>query len=160
MKIIDGHELAAKIKKAADERRDSGLYILAGVVVGVVKDMPEAQAYTEAKQRIENMEKIIEDQQERIDIMAADMPEWHFVNFRPLTEEEKAHYKDEYDETPGTMIENCPDDGEEVILWDGIYVQTDTYFDDDVCFDKAGEVRPGMAWMPLPKPPKGADQNG
>ena len=74
MKIIDGHELAAKIKKEADKRRDSGLYILSGLVIGFVKDMPEAEAYTEAKKRIENMEKIIEDQQERIDIMAADMP--------------------------------------------------------------------------------------
>lgn len=74
MKIIDGHELAANIKKAADKRRDSGLCILAGMVVGFVKDMQEAEAYTEAKKRIENMEKIIEDQQERIDIMAADMP--------------------------------------------------------------------------------------
>jgi len=113
----------------------------------------------EKNTRIENMDKIIEDQQERIDIMAADMQEWHFVNFRPLTDEEKAHYKDEYDETPETMIENLPDDGEEVILWDGIYVQTDTYLEDDVYFDKAGEIRPGMAWMPLPKPPKGDDPN-
>ena len=74
MKIIDGYALAGMIKKTADQRRDSGLYILAGLVTGFVNDMPEAEAYTEAKKRIENMEKIIEDQQKRIDSMAADAP--------------------------------------------------------------------------------------
>ena len=69
MKIIDGHELAKMIKKVADERRDSGLYILAGMITGFVKDMPESEEYTEAKKRIENMEKIIEDLEERIAIM-------------------------------------------------------------------------------------------
>lgn len=76
MKIIDGHALAGMIKKTADQRRDSGLYILAGLATGFVNDMPEAEAYTEKCQRIENMGKIIEDQAERIAIMEAEMPEW------------------------------------------------------------------------------------
>ena len=60
MKVIDGHALADMIKKEADARRDSGLYMLAGLVLGSVNRMPEAEAYTEAKKRIENMEKIID----------------------------------------------------------------------------------------------------
>lgn len=156
---MNGKTIAFNLRNGV-EYDENGITTATKAFINSLADIiEELEKAIEIKQmRIENMEMIIEHQQKSMDIMAADIPEWHFVNFRPLTDEEKAHYKDEYDETPGTMIENLPDDGEEVILWDVIYVQPDTYFEDDVYFDKAGEIRPGMAWMPMPKPPKEGGQ--
>lgn len=74
VKCVDGYALARKVLEKGKELKDGNLLILAGMITGFVNDMPESEAYTEAKKRIENMEKIIEDQQDRIDIMAADMP--------------------------------------------------------------------------------------
>ena len=141
MKIIDGHELAGIIKKAADQRRDSGLYILAGLVTGFVNDMPEAEAYTEAKKRIENMEKIIEDQAERIAIMEAEMLGWIDISEQQPTE----------------------DDRDILVISEGEVCFCTHYFSNNKHEYETPDIFESFPithithWMRLPKPPKEGD---
>ena len=74
MKIIDGHELCKKILDFGLKKKSPEMMVISGMIEGIVNELPEAEAYTECKKRIENMEKIIENQQERIDIMAEGKP--------------------------------------------------------------------------------------
>lgn len=73
MKLIDADAFDAVLVDAQKRAKNNFQYGFLSSVRANLADVPEAEAYTEAKKRIENMEKIIEDQQERIDIMAADM---------------------------------------------------------------------------------------
>lgn len=75
--------------------------------------------------------------------------EWIPFTKRPLTDEEKEEYPD------WIYIFDCPlpDDGQEILLSNGKYVWTDTFFNDDGCYlDGGDDIDEGMAWMPLPKP--------
>lgn len=144
MKIIDGHALVDKIKKKADATKDSGWYTILGLVLGIVNDMPEAEAYTEARQRIENMEKIIEDQQERIDIMAADMPVWIDITKEPPTK----------------------DDRDILVISEGEVCFCTHYFSDNGRHEyetpdifESFPIENITHWMRCPKPLKGADDN-
>lgn len=137
MKIIDGHELAAIIKKAADQKRDSGLYILAGLVTGFVNDMPEAEAYNEAKKRIENMEKVNEDLEERIAIMSEGG--WHDAE------------KDSPKETDCYIVRIDYGIGQMTTMRQ--YVSSEGKW--------LMSIEEKIThWMPMPKPPKGVDHNG
>ena len=82
-------------------------------------------------------------------------PEWHTFTTRPMTDEEKEYY-DAMDVEDAQMLENCPDDGEEVILLTPWGMTIDTFhWDADGCyFDERDEVEPGWKWMATPKPPK------
>ena len=141
MKIIDGHALAGMIKKTADQRRDSGLYILAGLVTGFVNDMPESEAYTEAKKRIENMEKIIEDQAERIAIMEAEMLGWIDISEQQPTE----------------------DDRDILVISEGEVCFCTHYFSNNKHEYETPDIFESFPithithWMRLPKPPKEGD---
>ena len=80
--------------------------------------------------------------------------EWIPFKKRPLTDEEKQEYPD------WTYIFDCPlpDDEEEILLSNGKYVWTDTFINDGECYlDGGDDIDEGMAWMPLPKPYKGGE---
>ena len=73
--------------------------------------------------------------------------EWIPFTKRPLTDEEKEEYPD------WIYIFDCPlpDDGQEILLSNGKYVWTDTFFNDDGCYlDGGDDIDEGMAWMPMP----------
>ena len=74
MKLINADAFDALLVDAQRRAKNNFQYGFLSSVRENLAMMPEAEAYTEARERIENMEKIIEDQQERIDIMAADVP--------------------------------------------------------------------------------------
>ena len=89
------------------------------------------------------------------DVPSADAVQgWIPFKKRPLTDEEKQEYPD------WTYIFDCPlpYDEEEILLSNGKYVWTDTFINDGECYlDSGDDIDDGMAWMPLPKPYKGGD---
>ena len=131
MKIIDGYALAGMIKKAADQRRDSGLYILAGLVTGFVNDMPEAEAYTEAKKHLENLQKVNEDLEKRIAIMSEGG--WHDAE------------KDQPKETDCYIVRIDYGVGQMTTMRE--------YVSSEGKWLKSIEEKI-THWMPMPKPPK------
>lgn len=92
--------------------------------------------------------------EEQINTLPSAKAEWIPFKKRPLTDEEKQEYPD------WTYIFDCPlpDDEEEILLSNGKYVWTDTFINDGECYlDGGDDIDEGMAWMPLPKPYKGGD---
>ena len=76
---------------------------------------------------------------------------WRKFEFREPTEEEKADHPDW-----GYVMENVPDDGEEILVSNGIYVWKDEFCDDGVeCYLDSGRDMEDCWWMPMPQPPKG-----
>ena len=80
--------------------------------------------------------------------------DWIPLKTRPMTEEElqaRSGYSLKHDITE---LYDCllPEDGEEVLVTDGQFVTTDTFYWDDGCYFDGGDV--WTAWMPLPKPYK------
>lgn len=146
MKIIDGDALCIEIRKTADKRRDSSLQILAGLVTGFVHDMPEAEAYTESRQRIENMEKVIEDLEERVAIMSEHglIP----VKVRQPNDN-KVHY-----------VIGKNDEGYEIYAAsyeDGKWGYDQDYYDKETwgwTGSERFEVDNVVYWFDLPEPPK------
>lgn len=81
--------------------------------------------------------------------------EWIPFTKRPLTDEEKEEYPD------WIYILDCPlpDDEEEILLSNGKHVWTDTFIDDGECYlDGGDDIDEGMAWMPLPDPWNGGEE--
>lgn len=88
-------------------------------------------------------------------LSAEAVQEWIPFKKRPLTDEEKQEYPD------WTYIFDCPlpYDEEEILLSNGKYVWTDTFINDGECYlDSGDDIDDGMAWMPLPDPYKGGDE--
>ena len=81
---------------------------------------------------------------------------WIPFTRRPMTEEEQKDYPN------CTFIFDCvlPDDGDEILVSNGRFVWTDTFYNDiDGCYlDGGDDIDEDMAWMPLPKPYKGGDE--
>ena len=78
---------------------------------------------------------------------------WILFKKRPLTDEEREEYPD------WAYIFDCPlpEDEEEILLTNGFHVWTDTFINDGGCYlDGGDDIDEGMAWMPMPKPYKGA----
>lgn len=86
------------------------------------------------------------------------MSEWIPIKTRPLTEDEKAYYKDlGYDESIEFMYDcSLPDDGQTVLITDRSgNVEVDTFFKDDGCYFECNcDTDDVIAWMPLPEPYK------
>ena len=79
---------------------------------------------------------------------------WIPFTRRPMTEEEHKYYPN------CTFMFDCvlPDDGDEILVSNGRFVWMDTFCSDDVCYlDSGDDIDEDMAWMPLPKPYKGDD---
>lgn len=100
-------------------------------------------------------------------IPAADVrPEWVMIESRPMDAEERQYYSEQYgyeltDEEAVIYCSQLPEHGQEVLVcnkWGHIWTDT---FDDDpdygVGFEMNGDMDGLAAWMPLPKPPKEAD---
>lgn len=78
--------------------------------------------------------------------------EWIPFTSRPLTEEEKEIYP----EWDGIYTCETPKVGQEVLISYRNDVWTDTFFDDYGCgLENYGDIKEGMAWMPLPEPYEG-----
>lgn len=95
------------------------------------------------------------DKQPKVDLLE-ELQKWNFFTFREPTDEEKESYGN-----VDRFVENCPECGEEVLVWNGKGVYQDTFLDDgDVVYfeNSINDIQPGWAWMPLPKPPKDGEQ--
>ena len=83
---------------------------------------------------------------------------WIPITSRPMTEEEKEHYKTHPEYQDDCRIFNCklPDDGQEVLI--SVYggVEVDTFVQDanDGCYFEGRDIDDVDAWMPLPEPYK------
>lgn len=87
---------------------------------------------------------------------------WIPFAFRPMTDEEVEYYDEYYGagEFEHIMVENTPDDGQEILVSWNDFVWLDTYCadHDGVGLEGHGEIEEGMAWMPLPEPYVAGDQ--
>ena len=81
---------------------------------------------------------------------------WIPITSRPMTEEEKEHYKIHPDYRDDCRIFNCklPDDGQEVLISVCGGVEIDTFIQDanDGCYFEDRDIDDVDAWMPLPTP--------
>jgi hypothetical protein len=78
--------------------------------------------------------------------------EWIPITTRPMTEEEKTCYQNEY----GGKILNCPlpDNGQEVLISFNGNVYIDTFWNDDCNYFEDFDINEVDAWQPLPEPYK------
>ena len=80
---------------------------------------------------------------------------WIPFTRRPMTEEEQKDYPN------CTFIFDCvlPDDGDEILVSNGRFVWMDVFCNDiDGCYlDGGDDIDEDMAWMPLPTPYKGGE---
>lgn len=76
---------------------------------------------------------------------------WIPMTTRPMTEEEREHYR-EWSDVDEAMIFDCelPEDGQEVLVSYGGYVCVDTFCKDDGCYFEGVDIDDVDAWMPLP----------
>lgn len=83
-----------------------------------------------------------------------EVPEWIPFEIRPTDDDEKEYFK-----TDAILDGNLPDVDVEVLVSKDKYVWIDTFVSDELgaWLDSYGEIEDGMAWMPLPGPWKGAD---
>ena len=81
------------------------------------------------------------------------LTKWRKFEFREPDEEEKANHPEWCH-----IIENTPDDGEEILASNGRYVWKDEFCDNgDECYLDSGHEMEGCWWTPLPEPPKEGD---
>lgn len=75
------------------------------------------------------------------------IPQWHKLTFRPLTDEEK-----EFHPYWTEIVENLPNLNEEVLVTDGISVWVDRFDVDDFLYlsESGYEVDGVIAWMEIP----------
>lgn len=80
---------------------------------------------------------------------------WIPFTRRPMTEEEQKDYPN------CTFIFDCvlPDDGDEILVSNRRFVWMDVFCSDvDGCYlDSGDDIGEDMAWMPLPEPYKGGE---
>lgn len=98
---------------------------------------------------------------EWIKIIAEQEPKWIPMTTRPMTEEEREHYR-EWSDFDEAMIFDCelPEDGQEVLVSYGGYVCVDTFCKDDGCYFEGVDIDDVDAWMPLPKPYEPQEREG
>ena len=76
--------------------------------------------------------------------------QWVKFEKRELTEEEKAAHPEWC-----YIMENTPDDGEEILVSNGRYVWKDEFINNgDECYLDSDHDMDDCWWMPLPEPPK------
>ena len=82
-------------------------------------------------------------------------PHWIPFEKRQLTDEEKIDHPDwEY-----ILDGEYPEDGQEVLITNGLWVTQDTFFCDGECyFDGGIDVEDVIAWCELPEPFKGVTE--
>ena len=118
-----------------------------------IKALPSADAVSrEEYERLEALYDAI-----RIyDSSAEAVQGWIPFSRRPMTEEEQKDYPN------CTFMFDCvlPDDGDEILVSNGRFVWMDAFCNDiDGCYlDSGDDIDEDIAWMPLPKPYKGGDE--
>ncbi len=135
MKLISADDFDALLVDAQRRAKNNFQYGFLSSVRANLADMPESEAYTEAKKRIENMEKIIEDQEERIAIMSEGC--WHDAE------------KDSPKETDCYIVRIDYGVGQMTTMRE--YVSSEGKW----LMSREEKI---THWMPLPKPPKEGDQ--
>lgn len=92
------------------------------------------------------------------------MSEWNVITNRPMTEEERNYYNEEYGYTltddEAVIYENLPEENVEVLICTRYgLVFTDTLMDcGGVYFETEGDLTDVVAWMPLPEPYREVDE--
>lgn len=90
-----------------------------------------------------------------------EQPKWNFFGVQKMTEEEREQYGiNDYDKDNAIMLSGCPENGQEVIVYNGVEMFIDTFIvDHGGCYFERTEcyIGEGWAWMPAPKPPKGGE---
>ena len=107
----------------------------------------------EAADAIEELQKLTDAQLDIIKQYQAYLDKTRWIKFvlRPLTEEEQREHPD------WCYILDCrtPDDNQEILVSDGRYVWTDTFYQDgDQCYLDGGAELENCWWQPMPQPPK------
>lgn len=151
MKIINADDFDMRLLDAQQRAKNNFQYGFLSSVRANLADMPEAEAYIEAKKRIENMEKIIEDQQERIAIMSEGG--WHDAEKDPPKESGKYFVFDKNEGILQLEYDECIDD-ERWGFWE-------EYFDMETLGSMGSDWKPYplkvLYWMIMPEPPKGEE---
>jgi hypothetical protein len=82
--------------------------------------------------------------------------EWIPMTKRPMTEDEKEHYKEALEYCDDAEVFDCklPEYGEEVLITMNEWVTIDTFYRDftDGCAFEGYDIDDVEAWMPLPEP--------
>lgn len=90
-----------------------------------------------------------------------EQPKWNFFGVQKMTEEEREQYGiSDYDKDGAAMLTGCPENGQDVIVYNGFEMFIDTFIvDRDGCYFERTEctIGEGWAWMPLSKPQKDGD---
>lgn len=100
----------------------------------------------------------------RIDALPSAQPDpkWRPIKTRPMDEEERQEWSEklgydiDYDEA--VIYSNLPDDGEEVLIcykWGDVCKDTFRQEEEGCYFEDGGDMDGVIAWMPLPEPWKG-----
>ena len=126
----------------------------------MVEDDDESPITYKDKQLLEINKKITQ----RIKALPS-AQQWNIIKKTPMTEDERKEWSEKlgYDvEYNGAFIySNLPDDGEDVIVctqYNRVYI--DTFCQDDGCyFEECGDMDGIVAWMPLPEPWKGEEND-
>ena len=92
-------------------------------------------------------------------------PRWIPLTTRPMTEEETEHYFEymdmRIDDTYTILDCPLPDDGQEVLVSWGGNVGNDVFVqDNEGCYFEGVDIDDVDAWMPLPQPYKGGQEDG
>ena len=92
-------------------------------------------------------------------------PKWIPLKTRPMTEEETEHYFEymdmRIDDTYTILDCPLPDDGQEVLVSWGGNVGNDVFVqDNEGCYFEGVDIDDVDAWMPLPQPYKGGQEDG
>lgn len=90
---------------------------------------------------------------------------WNVIKKRPMDEEERKEWSErlgyDIDYDDAFIYANLPDDGETVLIcscWGAVMI--DTFRDDDGCyFEDTGDMDGIVAWMRLPDPYKGGEDD-
>ena len=126
-------------------------------------DLISRKAAIEAVNSLTYPSSLVDVKRKLVDLPSAESePRWIPIKLRPMTEEEKQHFKEHYGEEPldeEAVVFNChmPYDRQEILLsYHGGYVCIDQCEVDDNFYGLkgVGDWDGVIAWMPLPEPYK------
>ena len=152
VKVLSALPSAEAEPKMTEEVREAlmRLTMCAREECGMCKYKDECGFDLQYKISTENMNTILD-----AFISAEAVQEWIPFTRRPMTEEEQKDYPN------CTFMFDCvlPDDGDEILVSNRRFVWMDVFCSDvDGCYlDGGDDIDEDMAWMPLPEPYKGGE---
>lgn len=115
---------------------------------------------TDTEKAVDMAIEALKEQQPTIEQLK-EQPKWHFIGVQKMTEEEREQYGiSDYDKDNAIMLSGCPENGQEVIVYNGVEMFIDTFIvEHGGCYFERTEchIDEGWAWMLAPKPPKDGD---